>query len=165
MTYRDLMQYDTSIQKVSGVIKDNGTDLQRSKPIYKQFWNWYPKNYTAITIDPPAELLNRGAVIMIYPTNFVYAKMNNDPNESIKSGYRLEWSGIRHDTQCTMSFVYANHTLIQRAIQYYKSGCSDPGLVEKKIPMPPTDFKRSDSIQFQEMLKWQNAAKACKTKC
>ena len=159
MSYKDLIVYDTSIQKVSGVLDENGT---RQPPKYKQFWNWYPKNYTAVTIDPPPELLIRGAVITIVPTDFIWVEKRQTLQYD---NYRFEYGGIRHDNKCLNSFVFANHTLIQKAINYYKSGCTNPGLVEKKIFMPATEFKLSDSVKYAEHQKWKNAAEKCKAKC
>lgn len=165
MTYRDLVQFDTSIQKVTGKLVDDGTDIHREPSNYKQFWNYFPKNYTTVNIDPPAQLLDRGALIEIFPAKFVLATMNGDPNQSLKKGYRLEWHDMGHNIYCKHSIVTANLTAIARAIKYYESGCSDPGFFEKKIEMPPTPFKYSDSVSYQRMQDIKNRAALCKLKC
>lgn len=165
MKYRDLLQFDTSIQKVTGKLVDDGTDIHREPTKYKQFWNYYPKNYTTVNIDPPVQLLDRGALIEIFPTQFTLVSMNGDPNQSLKKGHRVEWHDMGHDQKCRYSIVTANLTAISRAIKYYESGCSDPGFFEKKIEMPPTPFKYSDSISYKRMQDWKNAAALCKSKC
>jgi hypothetical protein len=164
MTYADLIQYDESIQKVSGKLNPDGS---RQKSKYQNFYRWYPLNYTHVEIDPNPQIFNygRAAIIEIFPSNFTLVSMRGNPQDSLKSGHLIEWQNLGHDSECSYSIVTANHTAIKRAINYYKSGCVDKGFFEKKTELKKTPFRSSESVSYQQMKHWKNAAANCKVKC
>lgn len=169
MKYSDLVEYDNTVQKVSGSLVQVGDDIKRSTPKMKNYWAWYQQipQFKLVTIDPDYQMILRASNIVVVPELILLTDRGNDKNRSIDhvKNERYEWHDVYVSDDCKSALVEPNKELIPELINFMKNNCDgEPISIPKKIKLTKTPFDINDSPSYAEIVKWNKIAKECKTK-
>jgi hypothetical protein len=154
---KDLKSLDTSDQRISGTFKmlPDG-DYMRSKPQYKNHWEFYKLSKSNYTVCVGCDLgfQSHSKVITIESNpNFKYILQKD---HKIVNNTFYEYNG-RYIDSCSSAVVSSNLDLIQDTIQYLGNNCKTPSRYNEKTttvkpstPMTDCSYACQNAKFFKE---------------
>jgi len=148
-TYRELKAtFDNTDERFSGGWIDVGHDLERQKPHMENYWRYYEQipNWTIITVDPDAQMMQRAAVIEIAPNQVRWICTDNDilcekPPDFDHNEMYIQYD-IHIDKYCAHALVSPDMTVINTAVNQFLTQCDDGDDWRKVISLPIYDNLR-----------------------
>lgn len=172
MKYSDLLDIDTTIPEVSGKFVEKDGDVRREKSPLREYWHYYNQSpqLKVVTVDPDSNMISISSVIEVVPPNVVFLSnsFTIDKNKSLNNleHERYEWRDVRVYDKCTKAMVVPDKEVIKKTISFMMEGCQGESIsTQKTIKLKVTPYSVKDSPHYQELRKWDNAAKACRQKC
>lgn len=171
-TYKELVKlFDNTMPEISGEFIEDGNDIRRVDPKYKNYWNYYNQieSWKIITVDPDAEMMKRSSVITIQPSSFTYFEniASQDKTKSIDNidHERYVWKDVKYNQRCSEAMVAPDMELITETINFLLDGCDGELEIIDTIDIPQTEYNPFDSYHYM-YAKWMEDIKVkCKVKC
>ena len=155
--------YDNTNWKFSGGFTMVDGDMKRDQPNARNHWGIYDYSTkkTIVAVDPDGQWFNsrKMAVIIIEPTDFIF------PTTKTLSGREMIYHHNAYVTpDCMEAHVVADKKLIQDTVLYIYNACqgTSPTVIQK-VKLVETPYPYSSSPHYQELKKWEEKAKNCKT--
>jgi hypothetical protein len=169
-TYRELKGlYDNTLEHVSGKFVDHGYDIKREDPKYKNYWKYYQAlpNWKIITVDPDAEIMQRGVTITIQATEFTYLEnmksYDKTPSYNQTKSERYEWHNVKYHDHCSKVMMAPDLDLLPDIINNIWDNCEkqEPNVIELFFE----DMETKDSQWYAYSTWLTDAMERCLTKC
>ena len=169
-TYTELRDvWDNTLPHVSGEWTETEFDIKRESPKYKDYWNYYEAlpSWKIITVDPDADIMERGITITIQATDFIYHEnidsTDKTPSYNNTGAVKYEWKNVKYHDNCRQVMMAPDTALLAGIINNLWDNCDShkPTVIE-------LFFEKMDSTtsQFYAYESWlTDALERCKEKC
>ena len=179
-TYRELRDtFDNTVPIVSGQWVEGENDIYREPSKYTDYWRWYKSlpNWTIISVDPDAEMLQRSAVIEIQANEFSYVENIGSKDKSYSytpsnpfngtAATYSAWDNVKISQHCGHAMVAPDMVLIAEVLSYMMENCQSEDEPEYKrtITIPHLPQSLGDSEYWKYITWLRNAMETCLGKC
>jgi len=154
-SYKNLLQFDTSNQTISGRFIDTKGFFHRGIAELAAHFLLYK---SAIMVDPDHQSVIYGKLIIIVPQGFIYIGTNSS---NTINGTRTIYHDRFVNSDCTTATIDYSPFLLNDTISYLKSGCTITHFTNaKKITL--SDYSAIDyrSSAIYKYMTWLKQAKA-----